>query len=154
MASVVNTIKILTVIDCQTLINEYPNASTSESSPTGISLSNLKKTIYMVTSDPDELSGQASDNLEIGAHQGDTITWRATSLSLDTDLQAEFYEFRFRGGDRNLITDPMIVGHDIWMSFVQADKGYLTYDWKFKILSRRGDVLGCFYWDPRITIVG
>ncbi|NEO72770.1 MAG: hypothetical protein F6K52_25670 [Moorea sp. SIO3H5] len=151
--SVINAIKVLTTIDCETLLELYPNASKNINAPTGINPTNLRKSIYMVTKDSDEMNGQASPELNIKADQGDTIHWRATSLSLDSDLSAEFYEFRYTGGNRNVITPPFHVGNGYWLANVIVNQGFITYDWKFKILDRRGQVLGYFYWDPKITVV-
>ena len=147
-----DTVQILAVIDAETIMERYPNPSKDENRPTGLSRDDLQKTIYMVTRHSDVISGQASWELNVGADRGDYLNWRAGSLSLDNFLDVDLYKFNAISGG-NLIRDPQLQNGRFgryWESRVE-DFGEVVYNWNFKI-SEDGEVKGCFYWDPQITI--
>ncbi len=145
-----NTIKVLTVIDCETLLELYTNPSTSMSNPTSISQTNLNKTIYTVTKDIDTMTGKPGSELNIRTDVQDKdilnlIKWRVTSLSLDTDLEAEFYEVRAINCSESLIYPPRKVesGQSSYWLSIFIGSGKVIYDWKLKISDRFGNILGC-----------
>lgn len=161
-------IDVLVVVDADTIISEY-GTNTDANNPVQITDSSL---IFMVTKQADAVSGNAGNELKIGAKTLDTIRWRETSLSLNAAYSALLYKFvAASGGD--LISSPMpllvevktplpdsanptsiktqIIESYFWNSTV-LEAGSVTYHFNFMILDQTGAVQGYFWWDPFIKI--
>ena len=89
------TIYVQTIFDTATLLRSY-GKSENCNAPTGLSHPssdpNFKTWVYMLTNWLDQLSGQASGNLDVQAKVNDTINWRSNSLSSNTGDSAVIYK--------------------------------------------------------------
>lgn len=148
-------INCLTVIDAETITNHFSNPSKDLSNPTQLgSLAN--STIYMVVATDEEIGGNACSELNIKAHQDDTIHWRATTLSANQDIVVNFSKFVKVSGDDVISTPTQVSGRDEWSATVRQvlNGARETYNWVFEICDPNDNnaLYGYFQWDPYITV--
>lgn len=171
LASVSTITNVLIAFDASTIVEKYPNASKNHDHPTGLRPQDVKDLIYM-TVKRDHIIGEPGGNLNFSAKVGDLVRWRETTFSLNFDYSALLYKFRPISGTENITqpqcrlskpdmpypdcpNNPTNVKHQtVYNHFWSAEvlsRGTVTYDWCFQILER-GELKGCFGWDPTITI--
>ncbi|KVV45831.1 inclusion body protein [Burkholderia territorii] len=159
---------VLVSIDTETILKNYPNPSKDPKNPTLIDW----KHVYMVTNQDNVVSGQAGGELDLKAQVGDLIRWRETSLSLGFEKQVIFYGFIANQG-RELISTPtprkatasvpipnpsspstptcQKLDNYYWSSETLSE-GRVIYHFYFQIIDRNCQSLGCYQWDPFISI--
>ncbi len=161
-------IDVLIAVDADTIISKY-GTNTDADNPVQITDTSL---IFMITKQADAISGNAGNELKIGAKTLDTIRWRETSLTLNAAYSTLLYKFvAAAGGD--LISAPIPLLAEVqtplpdpanptspqtqtiesyfWNSTV-LKPGNVTYHFNFMILDRTGAVQGYYWWDPFIQI--
>lgn len=161
-------IDVLVAVDADTIVLKF-GTNTDPNSPVQVTDASL---IFMITKQSDAVSGDAGNELTIGAKTLDTIRWRETTLSLNAAYSALLYKFEAVSGG-NLISPPIPLEADVktplpdpanpttpkiqtiksyfWSSTVLAP-GSVTYHFNFMIVDRSGDVQGYYWWDPFIKI--
>lgn len=159
-------IDVLIAVDADTLVGRYPPGTAD--APTMVD----QPLIYMMVRQANGDFGQASKELKILASTEDVIRWRATSLSLNGDYSAIFYQFFALRGD-DLISPPtpllatvktplpnpaaplqpgsQTIRSYFWETTV-LQPGETTYAFRFMICGRGGAPAGYFAWDPFIKI--
>lgn len=168
MSTTEEIIDVLVAVDADTIISKY-GTNTDANNPVQITDSSL---IFMITKQADAVSGNAGNELKIGAKTLDTIRWRETSLSLNAAYSALLYKFvASSGGDlisppipllvevKTPLPDPsnpttpktQTIESYFWNSTV-LKAGSVTYHFNFMILDRTGAVQGYCWWDPFIRI--
>ncbi|MDC0834732.1 AidA/PixA family protein [Geitlerinema sp. CS-897] len=143
-----STINILCVIDAESLVKKYPAAANSRQT---LNHTQLHPYARMIAKQDDVLASQASDDLSIKVKQGDTVKWRAVSLTDDREYQVDidgfssvdtgFPPFELGNTDtwQTMITQLPGSGKDAyWVSFSVKDPNGKRYQ---------------FNWDPYITVV-
>jgi nematocidal protein AidA len=157
-------IDVLVTFDAETIYHNY-GGNTDSGNPVSVS----NDLIYMVTAQDDALNGNGGGELTIYAQTEDTIRWREATPS--PDYSAILY--RFTTDSTGLITPPVALEAPVtvplpdpdnptvpltqtiqdyfWNSTVIAP-GSVTYHFAFMLVSRHGDVLGYYQWDPFISI--
>lgn len=126
----------------------------------------------MIVKNANAVNGQAGAELTISAKTLDTIRWRATSLSLNSENEVILCKYF---GDPKLISDPepMLAEVDcplpnpddpynpttqtintyFFNSVVEkVGSGRVTYHFVFLIIDRDGNKIGYYHWDPFINI--
>jgi hypothetical protein len=158
-------IDIQITFDAQTIAQSYGHNG-DPNNPVQVA-SNL---IYMVTAQADALNGNGGGELTVYAQTEDTIRWREATTS--PDYSAILYAFIPTQG-AGLISTPQALEATVtvplpdpddpthpntqtiqdyfWNSTV-LNPGQVTYHFWFMIVSRQGDVLGYYWWDPFISI--
>ena len=92
----VHLIELLLVIDTEYIKSKYPNPSQNQHEPTEVSAENH----YILSNLPQLIiSGQGTSCLNLKADLADYITFRGTSLYLNTDDAVLFYNARHQSGD-------------------------------------------------------
>lgn len=171
-------IDIMVLFDTVTIEKDYAkfrSASTSDK-PYGIASNGYT---YMVTQPSDVISGQASSNMFLCAHCGDTIRWRFTSLSGNTDQSAIIYEIKWINGGHVISNPKIMVSYPVIPIPDQTDPTtYITVDTdadvyleckvhktgkeKTRILfyvankdpeTAKFTVFGYYYWDASINVL-
>jgi nematocidal protein AidA len=173
------SIYIQTVFDTKTILKNYPK-STNYASPTWLPHPPPagQTLMYMLTNWGDQISGQATGNLELRAERNDIINWRTTTLSSNTGDAAVINAIQVTtsgviGTPQMMLTRPDVpvpvlpptppypykweaISDSYWYSIV-ADVGSTTYSVFFYILHQDADtrkMMQYFYaWDPTITVV-
>lgn len=158
-------IDIQITFDAQTIVETYGH-NTDPQNPVQVDT----KFIYMVTAQDDAVSGEGGGELTVYAQTEDELRWREAALG--PDFSAILYQFvPTQGGD--LISTPVPLEAEVtvplpnpsdptnpgrqtiedyyWSSDVQ-NAGEVTYHFYFMVVSRAGDVLGYYWWDPFISI--
>lgn len=161
-------IDVLIAVDTETIISKY-GGNADPDKPVQITDPSL---IFMITKSADAVTGNAGNELKIGARTLDTIRWRETSLSLNAIYSAILYKFVAVSGD-DLISPPVpLLAKDqtplpdpknptvpktqtietyFWSSTV-LNPGEVTYHFNFLIVDRDGKIQGYYWWDPFIQI--
>lgn len=158
---------VLVCIDTTTIVKTY-GKNNAIAAPPLIAPNH----IYMIVNQGNAVIGQAGGELNIAAVVGDAIRWRECSLSLGFEQTCIFYKFVGTGVNQ-LISDP--TPHQAQVTIpvpnpqnpIQPNKqnvsnfywgcdtlatGSVVYHFQFMILDRGGNILGCYQWDPFITI--
>lgn len=171
-------IYIQTIFDTETILKTY-GKSTDWNNPVGLSHPDPsgKTVMYMLTNWANQLSGQATGNLEVQAEVNDIINWRTMSLSNNTGDAVLFYDFGVPADtvftkpqlmlSRPTVPVPVLpfnppynytmeaVTDTYWYSIV-AKVGSSAYTVRFFILTQdpnTGSLVRYFYWwDPTITV--
>jgi hypothetical protein len=168
MISTQEIIDVLIAVDTETVISKY-GTNTDPDNPVQIKDPSL---IFMITKSADAVSGNAGNELKIGAKTLDTIRWRETSLSLNAVYSAILYKFVTTSGQELISTPIPLIAKDqtplpdpknptvpktqtietyFWTSTV-LDPGDVTYHFNFMIVDRSGNIQGYYWWDPYIQI--
>lgn len=150
-----DVIDVLCVVDGQSLLNKYPNTGPNNHKVLGGN--EIKPFCRMITRQRNVLSDtNARDDLIIDAQEGDTIRWRATSLTCDDEIRVDITDF-YSFDQEKYIAKPhqpdKAKNPDLWMTKIAAmdeDKGEETYWLKFKVSQKVGKA-GYFDWDPKIV---
>ena len=168
MSTTQEIIDVLIAVDTETIIAKF-GTNADPNKPVQITDASL---IFMITKTADAVSGNAGNELKIGAKTLDTIRWRETSLSLNAVYSALLYKFvAVTGGD--LISPPIpllaeeqtplpdpsnptvpktqTIKTYFWNSTV-LNPGEVTYHFNFMIIDRSGAIQGYYWWDPFIQI--
>ncbi|MDQ1255176.1 MAG: nematocidal protein AidA [Euryarchaeota archaeon] len=161
------TIDILVSIDTETILNTYGH-SLDPQNP--VLVPNNPNLIYMIVKNDSAVSGQAAAELNIRAETMDTIRWRATSLSLNSDSEVILISY---SGAPALISQPQPLIATVncplpnpndpnnpttqtiksyFFNSTVLDPGVVTYHFVFLIIDRHGTKKGYYHWDPFITI--
>lgn len=168
MMSTQEIIDVLIAVDTETIISKYGTNSDPDK-PVQITDPSL---IFMITKSADAVSGNAGNELKIGAKTLDTIRWRETSLSLNAVYSAILYKFVATSGEDLISTPIPLLAKDetplpdpknptvpktqtietyFWNSTV-LNPGDVTYHFNFLIIDRSGNIQGYYWWDPFIQI--
>jgi hypothetical protein len=144
-------IQISTVIDLEKVKNEYPKPSTNKQYPTGIESVRASMTC---TGSRGSVSGQGSPNLEFGAYVGDIVSFNSAVTSNSSAYTASIYSIQNFSGTR-IFNELGMKGDSIelkvqnyGMTILMLLFGIYTKDDSGK----PKDLIGCFYFDPSITI--
>jgi len=100
-------IDVFVSIDTNHVLEKYPNPSTNPKSPTPIA----HDYAYMTAASKYVKAGQATADLEIYALRGDSVRWRATSLSGNTSQSANLYDIEYHKDDRIMRFRPSQAGY-------------------------------------------
>ena len=162
-----STIDILVAIDTETIQATYGH-SLDPKKP--VNVPNKPNLIYMIVRNQNAVDGQAAAELRISAETMDTIRWRATSLSLNSDTEVVLCSY---SGDKPLISDPEPILAQVkcplpnpndpynpttqtinsyFFNAVVKNPGQVTYHFVFLIVDRHGAKIGYYQWDPFINI--
>ncbi|MFB7501527.1 inclusion body family protein [Streptomyces sp. NPDC056161] len=163
-------LNVLIAFDAATMVEQYPSASRNPDAPTLVD----QRLIYMTTRH-DHIIGTSGAELNLRAEPGDTIRWRETTLSLNTDYKALLYRYVSSDTQHQLIRTPEIEVIDgvypmpsegtegspqfvtqtyqdhYWRTTVRR-AGKVVYHFYFQVLDRHRQLKGYFQWDPFITI--
>jgi len=173
MSKVIN---ILTTIDTDRVVKDFPNPSKDQNKPTGIG----HNYGYMVATGTTINSGQGTGDLDFNALVGDVVRSFATSGSDNFEAAVLLYGMpKFSGeevlspflyktftkstvvaGSPESPLPAKIVDEKFW--FYQADvvdKGTEGYEMRFALYTRdittgQPVLLGYYYWDPTIRVAG
>lgn len=152
MGSSSDAIDILCVVDGQTLFQEHPAATSLGQRVVLTGRNGIEKYCRMITRNSDWLSFNARHDLEIQAHEGVTIRWRAVSLTDDSEYKVDIrdiYDY-----DETLYSRPKQRGkEDVWESttkVIQQQQRSDAYYLRFTV--EHGDETRWFDWDPVITV--
>ncbi len=142
------TVNILCVIDAESLAQKYSAAANGRQTLTHTQLHPYAR---MIAKQDNVLSAQASDDLSVKVRQGDTVKWRAVSLTDDQDYKVDI------DGITSIDTGfpPFELGQsDTWMTVINHAPGQgrdaYWVDFTIKDLAGRSY---SFHWDPYITVV-
>ncbi|MDE1147627.1 MAG: AidA/PixA family protein [Azospirillaceae bacterium] len=153
LAHVGKLVYVQTVFDTATLVSNYGH-STDCSTPTGLphpnSDPNFKTWVYMLTNWNDQLSGQATGNLNIQATVNDLVNWRSTSLSSNTGDAAVIYKITTSTG--GVITPPMMIISNPSEPFPPASMTGAT-SWPCPCNTEEDTVVD-FYWQSTVLKAG
>ena len=176
LAHVGRLIYIQTIFDTETILKTY-GKSTDCKNPTGLSHNAGQPSVmYMLTNWDNQISGQATGNLEIKAKVNDVINWRSSTLSNNTGDAAVFNAIQTDtqgviGTPQLMLTRPSVpvptlpggcpcqystevITDSYWYSLVAAT-GSTTYRCYFWILTEdsSGNPIRYYYWwDPKVTV--
>lgn len=167
-----NLINILTVIDVQSILSNYPNASSDPTKPT--SLPETNPYAYLIADNSDVYAGQGTSALQIVVKKEaeDLITkirWRACTLSMGTEYQCFFSNLILDAG-KTLVSNPrecrfptvkipsiepgnfVTVEDNFWECDVTSTGGEMVYNLVFGIVDKTGKPKGYYTWDPIVYI--
>jgi hypothetical protein len=102
-------IYIFTIFDTETILKNYAKTE-DPSAPTGLPHPGdptFKTWVYMLTNWGDQLSGQATGNLEIHASVNDIVNWRSASLNNNAGESALIS--KITADTSGVITPPMVI---------------------------------------------
>jgi hypothetical protein len=163
-------LNVLISFDAETIVEQYPNASRNPDAPTYVDQS----LIYMTTRH-DHIVGTSGAELNLRAEPRDSVMWRETTLSLNSEYKALLYRYVSSDSRHELIRTPWIEVADgiypmpkegsegtpefvtqsykdhYWRTSVKS-VGKVTYHFYFQILDRHRKLQGYYQWDPFITI--
>jgi hypothetical protein len=160
-------IDVLITIDAKTIVDKYGKNSNSNS-PTGID----RALIHLDARQSQVVSAPGTVDLAVAASPGDTIRWRETTLSMNTDYTGILYGFTLQSGGQLIspprpllfpLSEPLPNMQDplnptmqkiqsyVWQSDIMSP-GRVTYTFRFMILNQKGVKLGYYTWDPVIVI--
>lgn len=167
------TIDILVTVDAQSIMSQYPNASTDENNPTMIN----PNFVYMFAS-TNALSGNGTGDLAISAQVGDSVNFSCITISNNSVNSAFIYDIqRVAGSDVfSQFTSSMLNLSTLEPSVPDALPPALTNQkfWKFGanvislgserytanfalyegISGSNPQLVGYFTWDPKIVVTG
>jgi len=160
------TVDVLVAVDAATMVASYPPGTPT--APTSID----KPLLFMIVRQANAVFGNAGKELKMTVAVGDTIRWRATSLSMNANEDVLLYKFFALRGETLLSppqpllatvstplpnpVDPLHPGSQsvksyFWNTTV-LQAGSVTYAFHLAVSDRHGAMLGYYYWDPFITI--
>jgi hypothetical protein len=144
-------IQIATVIDLEKIVENYQNPSTNKQYPTGIAWDEVSMTC---TGSRGNVNGQGSTNLEFSAYIGDVVSFNATIASNSSAYAANIYRIGDNGGDRVFNMEEIKEGS---IEFKVYGIGLARLSFYFGIYTKDAngkpeDLIGCFYFDPYITV--
>ncbi|MBM7119324.1 AidA/PixA family protein [Archangium primigenium] len=174
MADTNENVDILVVIDAASIIQQYgAQASMDASKPTSIGRDS--KFIYMFVKRDNVVSGDYSSNLTVSVRPNDVVSWRATSLSMNTEYSIMLAACDIAQG-ANLLESPpkhlavqryVEVPHvengaiqgepdkqvikDFLFRATVTGTGRIVYTYTFAITNIDGAPRGFFTWDPSLT---
>lgn len=144
-------IQIATVIDLEKVKNEYSNPSTNKQYPTGIESVRASMTC---TGSRGNVSGEGSSNLEFGAYIGDIVSFSSVITSNSSSYVASIYSIQNFSGNR-IFNELGTKGDSIELKIQNYGMTILMFLFGIYTKDDSGkpkDLIGCFYFDPGITI--
>ncbi|MFJ9457689.1 AidA/PixA family protein [Kitasatospora sp. NPDC101447] len=162
-------INVLIAFNADDILKDYPPTGSTPENPKTVPADD--KYIYMMVKQAN-IIGSSGANLNLSAKVGDVIRWRETTFSFDANYSALLY--KYVGSDEKLISPPnhltpdsnlpyltgqagdpsfksqTVTGH-YWSAEVLR-KGEEFYHFSFEIISREGEALGYYSWDPKLTV--
>jgi len=144
-------IQIATVIDPEKIIKNYQNPSTNKQYPTGIDPNEVSMTC---TGSRGNVNGQGSTTLEFSAYAGDVVSFNSTIAPDSSVYAANIYRIGDNGGDRVFNMEKTKEGS---IEFQVYGIGMARLSFYFGIYTKDSngkpkDLIGCFYFDPYITV--
>lgn len=158
-------------IDADTIISNQGKVGTIKNP---VQVQNQDSVIYMVSQNKNELSGHGAAELNIKVAPNQVIRWRTSTLTFGGQYTTNLYEFYPKSElldnvepsrsseviaeiNTSDITNPTpLKAHLGYWRATAVDTGKVTYHFKFQILEPQQDgtlkTVGCFQWDPFITI--
>ncbi len=143
-----STVNVLCVVDAESLIQKYPGAAKSRQT---LNHTQLHPYARMIAKQDNVLASQASDDLSIKVKQGDTVKWRAVSLTDDEEYKVDIDSF----SSVDTGYTPFELGNtDTWVTIItsQSGSGADAYWVNFSVQDSNGKRYE-FNWDPYITVV-
>ena len=165
------TIPILTVIDCQSVITQKGQGGSSDSPINLGSWSTSDLYVYMLTTESFVVSEQGQSELTVKAQVGQSVQWAMTCIgagtqynviiqgvtadtttALSTPFSLPLTTERYVGAPGSTPT-PESYQEFLMQATVQSvGSGQIQYYVKFSIVDTSGHTLGYYLWDPFINV--
>ena len=144
-------IKISTDFDPEKIKNKYQNPSRDKKYPTGIDRNDVSMT---GTGSRNDVRNQGSTNLEFDAHPDDVVSFSSTITHENSTYAVSIYNIQNYSGDRIF---SMSATKENSIELKVQRNGTANLMLFFEIYTKDGngkpkDLIGCFYFDPSITI--
>jgi hypothetical protein len=144
-------IKILTKFDPEEIKKKHQNPSTNKEYPTGIDRNDVSMTF---TGSRSDVRNQGSTDLEFGAYPDDVVSFSSTTTPDNSAYAVSIYSIQDNSRNR-IFSMPVTKENSIELK-VQG-RGTTNFMLLFGIYTKDGngkpkDLIGCFYFDPSITI--
>lgn len=167
-------IDILVVIDAETLATTLPGGTPEAPHDLGWG-GQSDVYVFMLAKRSVATGGEASSELTVQADSGDTVRWSVTSPDAGLNYSLILHDFRATSNAQAISTPVMIdISFNdyqpadvtqpngarkavprqdyVWTAQLTTPGVTVRYNWDFSIIDRDNKVLGCYRWDPYITI--
>lgn len=171
-----NTIDILTVVDCVSLMNAVSAGTLvagTQTNPTSLgSYGSSDAYIYMITASAYVVNDQAKSELTVAANVGDSVRWMITCPGGGTSYNTILTNWTAGSGAALMAPQPPLslpLQLNLYVGSATAGPtaipftnycyqgtviatGQIQYVITFNVLDQKGNSLGYFCWDPFISI--
>lgn len=171
-------IDVMTTFDVVALLKDFP-ISKDKDKPTGLPHpgDSPSKYMFMVVTDANKISGQATGNLAFRANPNDFINWRSMALSGNGTQSTVIYKIKKFGNGQDVISMPPVPrvsrplvpvpdtqdptkytleqSPDYFLNSSVINYGSMNYEVYFYItdlVDNKVVTLGYYYWDPLIQV--
>lgn len=167
-------IDILVVIDAETLATSRPGGTPAQPQNLGYD-GQSDVYIFMIAKRSYATGAEGGSELTVHADSGDTVRWSVSSPdaginyslilhnfsatqhaeAIGTPVMSEISFNEYQPVDLSKPTGQLqaVPRHNfVWTVEVLSPGVTVRYNWEFSIVDRAGKVLGCYLWDPYITI--
>jgi hypothetical protein len=171
-----STIDILAVVDAESIIAQYADKPLSKDPTRPVYLATNTNLVYMFVKKDEAVDYQGQSSLIVAVRPGDSINWRAESLTKNTDYCVLLSACQVNQSGQQSIQPPRLVTTQVYIPLPVIEGGKVThatrqdfldsyfystansanhsvlYSLTFVITDRSGEPFGYFTWDPALSI--